>query len=263
MKTFVINLDRAPERWDITEKRLRKEGFEPERIAAIDGHDISDLDKYASTFPSRMIFGRNLSPTEIGCYMSHAKVWQNIVDHNIPTALILEDDAVPVKGCKAIVCELDPALFNLDILRLHILKEREVISKGWLKQSGLERFNQHSLFFQSGPVWSMAAYLITRNGARTLLKSTSRIRWPVDCLSFSSLFHGIKHGVCLPLLFSRDNNLNTTMQPRQKISPIQKITSGYFLAGRFRDQIITIIDLVLLNKHHRAVRFSDSKEPSI
>lgn len=247
VKTYVINLDRAPERWHTTAKRLKNEGFQIERIAAVDGLKISNPEKYASTLLPRMIFGRDLSATEIACYLSHAKVWQKIIDQDIPLALILEDDAIPNPGSRTIIENMHPADVNLHLIRLHILRQKEAFSNGWLSGPAAPGIENRDIYFQTGPVWSLAAYLITKEGARILLRS-SKIRWPVDCLSFSSLLHNLRHGICIPLLFSRDGDLETTMTKRKKINSIQKITSGNLLIGKFRDRIIKTIDLATLRK---------------
>ena len=36
--------------------------------------------------------GRPLTYGEIGCFMSHYNIWQDMVDRNLDTVLILEDD---------------------------------------------------------------------------------------------------------------------------------------------------------------------------
>ena len=37
-------------------------------------------------------FGRELTPGELGCSLSHIRLWEKMVKENIPEVLILEDD---------------------------------------------------------------------------------------------------------------------------------------------------------------------------
>ena len=66
-----------------------------EIIPAVDGRNLSDSDlrKYSKKDALRCI-GRELSPGEIACALSHADMWRRIVDQNLDEVLILEDDVL-------------------------------------------------------------------------------------------------------------------------------------------------------------------------
>jgi collagen beta-1,O-galactosyltransferase len=92
---FLINLERRPERREKMEEILRLVGIEFKRIEAIDGHKLSQkqiseikfLPGYFDPFHRRpMKLG------EIGCFLSHLKIWEEIVGNGLQRAIVLEDD---------------------------------------------------------------------------------------------------------------------------------------------------------------------------
>lgn len=100
--SFCINLKHHPQKWDITKSQLLKYNFNPIRIEAINGNELteSDINKYASPFANYIIQNpqqRRLheqlnTKNGIGCYLSHYNCWKKVIDENLPGAFIFEDD---------------------------------------------------------------------------------------------------------------------------------------------------------------------------
>ena len=82
------------ERRKSIEENLRELGLEYTMIEAVDGKAISpsELLKVYSKKKSMKWTGRELNLGEIGCTLSHLKVYKQIVSEDIPEALVLEDD---------------------------------------------------------------------------------------------------------------------------------------------------------------------------
>jgi len=87
---FVVNLKRRPDRLSnflntcpIEEKINVIYGFDGKNI---DEENIDEV-KLMSKFPT-------FSPGEIGCFLSHLRIWRMIVKDNIKHSLIFEDDAI-------------------------------------------------------------------------------------------------------------------------------------------------------------------------
>lgn len=95
--TFVINLERAPERRLYITSHLRSLGIEPTVVPAFDGRKMSMDELVAdgryNDEVSKRSFDRSLSLGEIGCTLSHFSIYQRMVRENIPVALVVEDDA--------------------------------------------------------------------------------------------------------------------------------------------------------------------------
>ena len=91
---FVINMKSSAERWQKTHSRLHSLGLECVRFEATVGKAMSEaeISTWYDADTNLRKHHRNMTPGEIGCYISHMRVWQHIHDKNIPAAIILEDD---------------------------------------------------------------------------------------------------------------------------------------------------------------------------
>lgn len=85
---FVISLARAPERRKSIEQHLCNLGLSYEIVNAVDGNLLPVDEQKKLLAP-----GVSYVPGVIGCYLSHVRVYQTILDRKIPIALVLEDDA--------------------------------------------------------------------------------------------------------------------------------------------------------------------------
>lgn len=126
LKTFLINLDRRPDRLDFIKKQLDDLGIIFERISAIDGNNCSDEQlQFFNRTKFSLECKRQLVPGEIGCALSHRLVWQQMVDNQIPYALILEDDIEIDSRLTAILS--NPQNYqHLDFLNLAIKEPYEI-----------------------------------------------------------------------------------------------------------------------------------------
>jgi glycosyl transferase, family 25 len=87
MKVFLINLDRSPDRLAYMSAQADACGMTLERVPAVDGRTM------AQPFLGNT-FAEHLSMGERGCYASHLRCCQLIVELGLPYAMILEDDAI-------------------------------------------------------------------------------------------------------------------------------------------------------------------------
>lgn len=147
--TYVINLETYNKRYEVQKKKLNDVGIYPTRINAYYKKNIekSEIKKYFGYFSF-------LYPdTMIGCNYSHLQAVKYFLENDTnDVALILEDDAFPLFSN---VSELRKKLTNInwDMLSLHC--------------DGLCPTKVGRPYLFSG---SAAAYFITREGARKLLK---------------------------------------------------------------------------------------------
>lgn len=96
-RVVMINLPRRPERRQKMEQSFLELGMDVEHFAAVDGSQLTEenlielgvkfLAGYADPFHNRpMTLG------EIGCFLSHYRVWERIVADDLAEVLVLEDD---------------------------------------------------------------------------------------------------------------------------------------------------------------------------
>ena len=90
IKKFVINLKRRPDRLELFKKNCPFNDVTV--IEAFDGKNINDE---ASAIEKDMVYRfTGLDPGEIGCFISHLRIFNIMRRENIPYTLIFEDDAI-------------------------------------------------------------------------------------------------------------------------------------------------------------------------
>ena len=87
MKIFVLNLERAVERRQSMLQHLSGLGIEAEILPAVEGARLPPSSLPAGTDP-------RLSPGEVGCYLSHVRFWEIVVERGLEHAIVLEDDVL-------------------------------------------------------------------------------------------------------------------------------------------------------------------------
>lgn len=90
MRTFIINLKHSLERREKMESQLLKLNIAHEFIEAVDGRKMTEVERNNVTRELNYAF----LPGEVGCALSHQKIYKKIINENIEAALILEDDVI-------------------------------------------------------------------------------------------------------------------------------------------------------------------------
>lgn len=180
---FVINLARDTARRDHMRAALGRVGLDGEFVAAVDGRTLTPADRaMVDQARTKLVYGNDLLDNEIGCYLSHYRLWQRMIDQNIEVALILEDDLEISPDLPALVGELladpDPPwlVVRLDSLRtqLHTPPSRRFTGRP------VRQLAHGTLFQLDVHVLGLGAYLIRREAARRMLAHGRRIFMPID-----------------------------------------------------------------------------------
>lgn len=97
---FIVNLDNAPARMKSMDKQCKDMDIAYQRISAVKGVDLSidEVNIEYSKELNKKHFRYDLSLGEIGCYMSHRKIWRKMVEEKIEFAVVLEDDLIIQKN---------------------------------------------------------------------------------------------------------------------------------------------------------------------
>ena len=96
VEAFVIHLARATQRRPQVEKLLTELRLPAGIVDAVDGSRLS-REEIAAVYRRNLHRPRypfELRPTEIGCFLSHRKAWQAILDRKLDAGLIVEDDVM-------------------------------------------------------------------------------------------------------------------------------------------------------------------------
>lgn len=96
MQIFLINLDADGARRQSAEAQLARVSLAACRISAVDGRSLSASQRAAAVNRFRWwcTMGRPAEPGEVGCALSHRRVYERMVAEAIPVACVLEDDVV-------------------------------------------------------------------------------------------------------------------------------------------------------------------------
>ncbi|XP_064539541.1 glycosyltransferase 25 family member [Drosophila montana] len=202
---FMINLQRRPERRRKMEQLFVELGLQVEHFAAVDGKQlnaqlvqemgISFLPGYEDPYHHRpMTMG------EIGCFLSHYRIWQQIVQRQLRQVLILEDDIrfEPYFTGSAQRVLQQASKFDYDLIYFGRKRLKDE-SEPWVEGTD-------SLVHVGYSYWTLA-YVITLRGAEKLLAVK-----PLEKLIPVDEF--------LPVMFGRhpQKNLSEAFEPRNLIA---------------------------------------------
>ncbi len=210
---FVINLANSTERWSNTQNRFAEYGIEVQRLDAVYGAALNDAERnsvYSSLINQRQ-YHRPLSNGEIGCYASHRKSWQAIIESGHEYGIVVEDDITLSSNITAVLTELDALTFDWDLIKLAPYQNRT------RKIRYHHRLTQDlALGIHEKPLPGCAAYAISRDAARKLLASTHPFGRPVD----SDLQHTWEHNIdiyaMLPFAIHQDMAYDSDIGPTRK-----------------------------------------------
>jgi len=91
MKIYILNLPRFRERLESIKRECARFELEPEFFSCVDVQNLSETEMRELVFDVE----RNpLCKSEIACFLSHLGIYRDMIEKDIPLALILEDDSV-------------------------------------------------------------------------------------------------------------------------------------------------------------------------
>jgi glycosyl transferase family 25 len=250
MEVFVINLDGSKDRLENITSELNKISLGFTRVPAVNGSllDASELNRHYCAALNRKMYRRPLSRGEIGCYLSHRRCWQHIIDKKLPVALILEDDA-------ALDCELPNVLslieqisIKWDLIKLcEPPKPKKILSSAPL--------NDHFDLCQYKKIPSRATgYLVSNEGATKLLQARNVFARPVDddiqfYWEYSGVVFGVEPSPVCNSHFGDDSNIDSNEPRRSKKT----------LRSQFKSPILRLDYELKLLQHNRLNSKLDSK----
>jgi len=175
VKTFVVNLDRRPDRWEKFTQQEEPKFLQYQRFPAVDGSKLVPTPQLQQIFDHN---DYNMRQGMVGCAMSHIKLYvQLLKDSEADMYCILEDDItfVPDFQQKFFSCVNDLRNTGWDMFYMghHLWKQfmnDEVYSKTlWPK---VEQFDRAESLRRS--MGGTGGYLITKRGAEKLLDFINR-----------------------------------------------------------------------------------------
>ena len=181
------------DRRELMTDQFRKANIE---VAFFDGVLVtgSDSDQIAATEGVTLgKFAKRLTLGELGCYFSHRRLWQALIDSDDEAYVIFEDDMFLEPGFKDITESLMSRYKQFDVVRLGPLTPR--MRTHTYASLGEGR----SVYWTKCTALGMGCYTITKDAAHALLKSTETFWGPIDFDIDRCWTHGKKVQLVYPV----------------------------------------------------------------
>ena len=184
---LIIHLERSLERKSQVRKLKNYLEYQVKLVEAVDGskHD-NDFSKSYTPRLFRPHYPFSLRPTEVACFQSHRKCWQEILDRGLEAALIIEDDVDIIDGEFTTAVKLAMKEIKMgDLIRLP-MKPREKPRNRSVQRDNI------SVFEPTVVGLGTQAQIVTYDAARRLLKKTEHFDRPIDVYLQLTWKHGVR-----------------------------------------------------------------------
>ena len=188
MRTLVINLERSTDRRESISDRLAELGLPFEWHVGTDGGKLThqELELYSSRAAFAHL-GREMHRNEIGCILSHIRVWKDFSNSTDEYVMVIEDDMLLDADLPELVRTLD-----------WIPPEASVVNFSWDMSNPVDAkpvTDTRSLCRFDSEVMRTGSYILRRSGAVELLRHAFPIRMPVDSLMGDERHIGTIYGI--------------------------------------------------------------------
>lgn len=230
MKVFLINLDQDRDRRIAAEAQLNRLGVSFERIPAVYGKSLpkAQQDAAVSRFRWWCAMGRPIELGELGCALSHRKIYELMVDQSLPAVCVLEDDVL--------LAEAFPKQVAFVESQLDLTQPQVVLLSNHTKTSGPDGTLQ-----PCRDDTCAEGYILTLPAAQNLLRINTPIKTPFDHWG-----RWVRYGIlqlyhAFPTVCSQDHASFTS---HVDISPLQNAIKNSLLF-RYTHKFKRLIGLTL------------------
>ena len=167
MRLFAINLHSSRDRRSALLTWIARLGLPWEIFEAVDAAALRpDAVPWTNDH-----WGEKLWPGQVGCFLSHARVLQRVLDYGLPWAVIVEDDVhlLPDRAAAVRDLVLPP---SFDLIYLHEMRQPFLRSTVASSDGALHRVNPAML--------TTGAYIASRRFAENFCAQFTRVEMPID-----------------------------------------------------------------------------------
>ena len=180
MHVYIINLARSPDRREYMVTQLANTGLSYEVVDGIDGRRLDfDNSETARLVAPSVLVDKSLLAGEIGCAMSHLRVYEKFLSDSHDYALILEDDVTLPRDLASLVEDIAQSLSGAEVVLLNF------DSTGPVRLARSEMIDLQTnralvLPIDGDQILSAAAYMVTREACLRLVKGLLPISAKAD-----------------------------------------------------------------------------------
>ena len=171
---YIINLSENIIRRKQSEIQFSRMNISYEIINAINGNNLTKLE-INKVYKDRWHKSPyKLTPFEIGCYLTHKKLWEKIVDKKYDGAFIFEDDFIACANLRKVLEELKKNS-NWEMIKLY--------SYDFIDSCDLIKYNlieNYSIVKTIQPPLCTLGYGITKNSALKILRKRKTFSRAID-----------------------------------------------------------------------------------
>ena len=205
LRTWVINLDRAPDRLARISGRLEELGLSWARLPAVDARAMTPEQRAALDEPA---FCRKHGMTpllgELGCYLSHVQAMRLFVASEAEFALVLEDDVLLHDSLPAVLRGLMAHPQRWDVAKLSAVHRGTPVPY-------LEVSPGHQLAVMLSRCTGSSAYLMNRRAATAYARGLLPMSLPYDHVFDQGWRCGLQVRLVTPTPCGHDDQIASTI----------------------------------------------------
>lgn len=205
LQTWVINLDRAPDRLARISRQLQALQLPFRRLPAVDARSFTPAQAAAIDEPEyRRKHGKTPVAGELGCYLSHVEVMRSFIASDARFALVLEDDALLHASLPAVLRGLIANPERWDMVKLSGVHSGTPVA-------GVEVAPGHRLAVMLSRCTGSSAYLLNRRAAERYLQGLLPMSLPYDHVFDQGWRFGLKVRLMTPAPCGHDEQIASTI----------------------------------------------------
>ncbi len=208
LQTWVINLDRAPDRLARVSAQLQQLQLPYTRLPAVDARALTPEQRAALDEPAyRRKHGMSPVPGELGCYLSHVAVMRAFLAGDAQYALVLEDDVLLKDSLPAVLQGLMRHPDRWDVVKLSAVHRGTPVPY-------LDVAPGHRLAVMLSRCTGSSAYLMNRRAALAYLREPGGLlpmQLPYDHVFDQGWRFGIKYRLVTPTPCGHDEAIASTI----------------------------------------------------
>jgi glycosyl transferase family 25 len=205
LRTWVINLDRAPERMQRISGQLQQLGLPYSRLPAVDARSLTEEQSAAlDTAAYRRKHGMTPVLGELGCYLSHVQAMHLFLASEAEFALVLEDDVLLHDNLPAVLRGLLRHAERWDVAKLSAVHSGTPVPVLALSPG-------HQLAVMLSRCTGSSAYLMNRRAARAYAQALLPMSLPYDHVFDQGWRFGLKFRLVTPTPCGHDEQIASTI----------------------------------------------------
>ena len=131
VQILVISLERSIERRERVKEQLNKISIQWDFLNAVDGYALPKMPASYDCDKVKRLQGYELTPGEVGCFLSHIKAWEACIAAQRPT-LVFEDDFILGPNFEVVLLDLLEIPNEWDLVRTPATSSFLIFSFGLL-----------------------------------------------------------------------------------------------------------------------------------